>query len=528
MFKQQTQTERYWAEFFHIGQDDIDHIYTILLEREAPLSTDELALALVRYRVENEKKEFSDRLTGSNAYQPKNNYEIGAEIVFPALSFATGKVIEGRQGHNPEYGDFQVIKVELESGETREFASELQGEHILNVDEEELAAQEENLLAPEEIFIEYGGEVADTIDEHLASHDDLVWLAGRWFPKSLLAEVHVGHLNLAEAVLDMVGGGPMSMPDILDQIGMLEDINMRLAEFSMNYALQEDDRFDEVGPAGKVLWYLTRMEPQEVRTTPPRLAYNPISYDETVLTEELSELLQEIDDEHSPIPPLRRRVAPDATTITLTYPHLRAGTLPLSSRLRPLFPMSYEAPRIRFVLIDDETDEEMPGWVVRNEGYVFGLGEWYEKNTVPVGGYVTISRTKDPERVRITCNKHRPRTEWVRRATVDGNKLRFEMQKQPIGCEYDDLTILSVADSEAINVLWNQVTKRNVSLPTLMQDMIPELSKLNPQGAVHARTLYSAINLVLRCPPGPIFAHLISSPVFEHIGGPYWRLKSGD
>jgi hypothetical protein len=528
VLKRQTQTVRYWAEDFQIGRDDIDHIYTILLERETPLSTDELALALVRYRVQQEEEGISQRLTSSNVYQPKNAYEIAAKITFPALGFATGEVIDKRSGLNPEYGSFQVLQVEMDSGETREFASELQGEHVLNISEEDLAAQVETLLTPEEIFIEHGGDVADAIEEHLVNHDDLVLLAGRWFPKSLLAEVHVGHLNLAEAVLDMAGGGPMSMPDILEQIGMMEDINIRLAEFSMNYALQEDERFDEVGPAGKVLWYLTRMEPEDVRTTPPRLDYRPIDYDEAALTEELSELVLEIDDEHSPIPPLRRRIAPDSTTITLTYPHLCAGTLPLSSRLRPLFPMAYEAPRIRFVLVDDETGEEMPGWVVRHEGYVFGMDEWYEANAVPVGGYVTITRTEDPERVRIACKKRRPRSEWVRRAMVDGNRLRFDMHQKPIGCEYDDLTILAVLDAEAVDKLWHQTTERDTPLLTLMRDIMPELAKLNPQGTVHARTLYSAVNLVRRCPPEPIFAQLASSPDFEHVGGPYWRLKSGE
>jgi hypothetical protein len=165
VLKRQTQTARYWAEDFRIGQDDIDHIYTILLEREAPLSTDELALALVRYRVQKDEEELSRRLTRSNIYQPKDAYEAGAEITFPALDFTTGKVVGKRPGENPEYGHFQVIQVEMASGETREFASELQGDHALNVDEAELAAQQESLLTPEEIFIEYGGDVADTIEE---------------------------------------------------------------------------------------------------------------------------------------------------------------------------------------------------------------------------------------------------------------------------------------------------------------------------------------------------------------------------
>lgn len=525
MLQRQTQAARYWIEDFQIERADVDHLYTILLERETPLLTDEMALALVRYRIWKEEEEITKRRSESNIYQPKSTYEIGQRVTFPAQDYAVGSIVGTRPGHNPECGDFRVIQVEFESGETREFASELLGEHLLNIDEAQLLSDQESLLSPEELFIEYGGEVADAIEEHLLAHHDLVQLAGRWFPKSLLAEIHVGHLNLAEAVLDVASGGPMSTPDILEQIGMLDDVNSRLAEFSMNYALQEDGRFDEVGPAGRVLWYLTRMEPEEVRETPPRLIYHPIDYDPSLLGKELTEQELEIDDEHSPIPAPRRRVAPPSVTITLTYPHRRSGTLPLSSGLRPLFPTAYEAPRIRFVLVDDKTEQEMPGWVVRHAGYVFGLSEWYEANDIPVGAYIMISRTEDPERVRIAYDSRRPRTEWVRRAFVDGRRLRFEMHREAIGGDYDDLTILSVDDDDAVDALWQHVLNNDTSLVVLMRDLLPELAKLNPQGVVHARTLYSAINVLRRCPPGPIFSNLASLPYFEHVSGPYWRAK---
>jgi len=42
--------------------------------------------------------------------------------------------------------------------------------------------------------------------------------------------------------------------------------------------------------------------------------------------------------------------------------------------------------------------------------------------------------------------------------------------------------------------------------------MVRELSKLNPQGHVHAIELYAAINVIRRCPPGPILAILASRP----------------
>ena len=46
------------------------------------------------------------------------------------------------------------------------------------------------------------------------------------------------------------------------------EVNRALQIFSLNYALFNDERFDEVGPAGEVLWFLNRLEPAEVISTP--------------------------------------------------------------------------------------------------------------------------------------------------------------------------------------------------------------------------------------------------------------------
>ncbi len=44
------------------------------------------------------------------------------------------------------------------------------------------------------------------IEAAFQADDDIVRIAGRWFPRALLVDVNVGHLNLAEAVLDMGRG----------------------------------------------------------------------------------------------------------------------------------------------------------------------------------------------------------------------------------------------------------------------------------------------------------------------------------
>jgi hypothetical protein len=51
------------------------------------------------------------------------------------------------------------------------------------------------------------------------------------------------------------------------------------------------------------------------------------------------------------------------------------------------------------------------------------------------------------------------------------------------------------------------------------------MSKLTPQGHVHAQELYSAVNIVRRVPPGPLLALLGSQPEFTHIGDLYFRLS---
>ena len=54
--------------------------------------------------------------------------------------------------------------------------------------------------------------------------------------------------------------------------------------------------------------------------------------------------------------------------------------------------------------------------------------------------------------------------------------------------------------------------------------MIHEMSKLTPQGHVHAQELYSGVNIVRRVPPAPLFTLLSSKPEFSHVGDLHFRL----
>ena len=364
--------------------------------------------------------------------------------------------------------------------------------------------------------------VARTLSDRLESDQRFVRLAGKWFRRDLLVELHIGHLNLAEAVLDVAGGGPLPTEALLSDLGLPDEVSHQLRIFSLNYALQEDDRFDEVGPAGEVLWFLRRLEPDGVRTTPPYLEYEPIEYERDLLTSEMLSLERDLDDEWLLLEAPAE--VPDSVTVVLTYPHWRSGTLPLSSQLARIFPTGRTA-RIRFMFVDGDTGVRMPGWVVRQGRYVFGLGDWYKKNDVPVGAYFELRRTDEAGLIEIRRRGRRPRREWVRVALPVEGRLTFEVRKTLITCDYDELMIVEEDDPRAIDVIRSRVRRTRMSVGQLVADVFPELAKLSPQGTVHAATLYSAINLVRRTPPAPVIAELVMAGRYAPMGDNYWVLR---
>lgn len=65
----------------------------------------------------------------------------------------------------------------------------------------------------------------------------------------------------------------------------------------------------------------------------------------------------------------------------------------------------------------------------------------------------------------------------------------------------------------------------HMSVATLLGEVFPSLAGLTPQNTVHAKTLYSAVNMLRRVPPGPIFAELMRNPAFKPVGDHYWQYE---
>ena len=509
----------YWNET-QINRQDVEYLHTYLFEHETPLTTHELVAIFVAERIRVERlAEQKRRLAGGKTYFPKDAYQPGDDIVLPALNWKHGKVTAARAGQNPEIGAFDVLTIQLDDGSERFFASSL-ALHALN---DKPVSVEEADVEADVILKAHGSALEKKVEATFRSDDELVRIAGRWFPRALLVDVNVGHLNLAEAVLDMSGGEPLPTSALLKDVAMPEGVNPKLAEFSLNYALQDDKRFDEVGPAGQVLWCLHRLEPDAVRDISQYLLYSDIEYDNKILTPQMVALERQLDDELSLFYDTGNNDVKEVT-VSLIYPHLRGGTLPLSPRVRSFFPTAYESPRVRFSLVDGKTKQKMPGWVVLEHGYVYGLRDWYKAHDLMPGSLVSIRRGETPGEVVIDAKTYRATKDWVRTVIVgaDGG-IVFAMLKQSISAEFNDRMVFAIPSLEAVDRLWTQGQKK--PFEQLVVSMIRELSKLTPQGHVHAQELYSAINIVRRVPPAPLFALLASHPEITHVGDLHFRLS---
>lgn len=512
----------HWARNLKIAQDDIEYLTNILLEKETPLTIDALALLLIERRIQQSKQVIEDRYKNVKQYNPALEYATGDRVLFTQMEYETATVTDVRDGQNPDYGDFKVIQVKFDSDEDviREFAAALKGEHKLNeVSDDDLPGMDAETASAEDILKENRASILTNLRNELQKSTVLTRVGGFWFIAELVIEADIGVLHLAEAVLDMHGGGPMSPKEILEQIGGMGDAPIALQEFSLNLALNDDDRFDEVGPAGEIQWYLNRMEPELVREVPRLLKHQDIPYDEDILSDEMIDLETVLDDEWTPIEfegNLKK-----ATTL-LIYPHRRSGTLPLNAKTSQIFP-SARTPRIHVTFVDEADGETFSGWVVHDHKYVYGLEHYYSKHHLPIGCFISVEHGENPGEIIVSHDGYKPRTEWIRVVVPSKEHIQFENKKRAIGATFDELVIVGVDDLKALDELVDKY--RNKTLASILKDTLSALGKLSPQGSVHATTLYSAVNLLRRCAPGPLFAILAANPDFDSAGGHYWKLS---
>jgi hypothetical protein len=522
VIQRRTQTGTYWEQQFSVTGSDVARVYDLILDEGRPIATVDLAEALIGYHCRREEETIQAELSKGSAYQPGNLYEVGEQVIFPALDYVLGTVVGMRPGRNPEYGEFTVIQVQIEGEEEiREFASGLQGKHKLTYEEggADLLASVDLLSVPE-LLERYGSVVEEKLASTLSARNEFVLFGDKWFLRDLLIPISKGSRNIAEALIE-IKARPLTTAEFLPDLDLPREVSEEIRLLSLGCALQADERFDNVGDGGREIWYLRRLTPEPVVNPPTRLVLNVAPYDRHMIDESLLLIEREIDDEGSGEEIMGTSRPLYRTTLTLTYPHWRAGTLPLTVRTRGLFPQStsHHSP---IVLVDGQSGDKMQGWVVYESSFVYGLGDWYGRHKLPVGVLVKLERTRDPRVVTVDFEPRRLKSLWVPVAAVQAGKLVFQMRKMAIACEYDEKMAIGEDNPAQIDKLWDDVEASGESLLQTMVRIMPALIELSPQKTVHAKTIYSAMNVLRRTPPGPVFALLSTEASFVSMGGGYW------
>jgi hypothetical protein len=408
----------------------------------------------------------------------------------------------------------------------RSFAAGLAAPHKLNADVPDLLASAD-LASPERLLRSVAADLPATLDRALRAEPNFAGFENRWLMKDLLAEIHVGHLNLAEAAIEMRGSG-VEAQTLLRDLDLPTDIPAETVAFSLNSALAADGRFDQVGVGEERRWYLCRLEPPEALVAPEPLRYEPVLYDISTLPADLRQLAFELDDEWSEglTGTVAARAATQSATMMLIYPHLAAGTLPLNRRSRPFFPQGHGA-RTMVTLIDGRWGNRFPAWVNHEARYIAGLRPWFEKHKLSAGTYIVLERRDDSGEIVVDFRPKRMRREWTRWAQVADERLDIQLRKQEIACEYDEQMVIGGDEKiEELRQLRASRRYQEMSLHNLVFEIFTDLAGLSQQGSVHAKTIYSALNVVRRLPPEPIFAALATDERLEKYGDGLFRLSA--
>ena len=154
----------YW-DTFDLSDADLDFLYNYLLEIETPQTAQELSRAIVEERIRTEKIALeSMQQAGGTLYRPKDKYEMGQTLVFPAVDWNKAIVTGVRPGNNPEVPSFDVINVQFEDGATRQYAAGLD-EHVLN--QPVRIKSGDPMMETDHVIKTYGARLSQTLNQKL-------------------------------------------------------------------------------------------------------------------------------------------------------------------------------------------------------------------------------------------------------------------------------------------------------------------------------------------------------------------------
>ena len=531
-------TEEYWRSFA-LSDEELDYLHQLILDAGIPQTTAFLAYSLVERRCEQEEA-YAEEAVELLPYDPRQAYKVGQEIVVKVqrrreIVYLRGTVTGKRDIWMNSFGQCQAIRVRI--GERRKAKSK---EYVASakrgfddwkpIPEEQVVGEDWGLgqtdeyVAPGEVFEQFQGYVVHQLTRQLDVDVRFIHFGHEWFVPELLTLLPEDELAAAVRRIEQTGD-PLPLHSLARVPEMPRQNEEFVQQFSWNYSLSRDPRFDNVGTADVPLWFLRALEPPEAVEKPPRLAIPAVPYtrEYQYVHRELRDIARDIDDEGSEgeASPVTTERIPSVEFV-LGFAHRVTGTVPLTSRIRRVFPQA-DGPRTRITFIDGRSGERLPGWAMHEDRYAWGLTEWYDENLIWAGAYIRLETTENPLDIVVDYIRlAQPKEEGVRVPHVIDGRLTFEWQTRTVHYKYDPLMLIAETRFEDMEALWLEAEKVGKPIFEVMCDVFPELARLHPQGHVHARTLYSAVNLVRRCAPATVFCQLSQRVCFDPVGGGYW------
>lgn len=516
-------SETYWNTF-NANDKDVERVYAYMLEKGEATPIADLAQTVIGARAHEEQERRARLNSTAQLYQPKTSYEVGQRLVFSALNDIEGTIIALRPSDNPRVAPYQVASVNLADGRSMEFATAYEGAHPLNEAKPiVMGAADES---PEEIYKRYGTSIERTLVSRLRADKEFVEQDGTWLLRDALTTIDEFGLNILEAAIEQDNRGmtTLELARVLkNDAGMnleLEGPKRDTTVFSLDFALTRDQRFIDVGPRDETRWYLNRLVPADVMATPRVLQFAKGARLEDSLPPELETILADMQDDNNDDTPADH--AATTVNLVLTYPHRRAGSLPLTEGVRAFFP---NADKPMLVTLVDEYNARIPVWVVPDDNYLYGLKSWYDKNKMNPGAQLEIAPRDEPFTAAI---RFQPRREgkslWVRTAKVENLRLTFGTTPRPVAFKYDEEMLIVAEDQNGLDKL-SASNYGDRPLEQLLLDIFPELVKLGGGSSIHAKTLYSAVNFAKRVGARAVFSALVNGDAFTFTSGGYFVLQ---
>lgn len=234
---------------FAITERDLAWIEEYFYEDGLPHTLSEITERIINKRLETEAAERQRRMSGGAvSYQPKGSYQVGQKIYLSPLD-TVATVTAIRPGQNPRLSSFNVIRVRLDQGQEREFAADYTIAHPLNAD---VATQ----TAP--LSLSSSEPIRQAVQAALEQQRDYLAFGDTWFRQDLMIDVNIGHLNIAEAIIDLSGEAQPTSA-LLPELDLPAGPPATRA-FALNLALADDpeERFINVGAPNAPRWTLRR------------------------------------------------------------------------------------------------------------------------------------------------------------------------------------------------------------------------------------------------------------------------------